>query len=99
MIELFLTVCLCVQEPAVPVQPLQFSVTHDGAAGESIDGRLYIMLTKGKLPLIGGPNLMRAEPFFALDVKDWNADIPLVLDDNADAMAPLKLIIKTMIYF
>ena len=90
MIELFLTVCLCVQEPAVPVQPLQFSVTHDGAAGESIDGRLYIMLTKGKVPPIGGPNWMRAEPFFALDVEDWNADIPLVLDDNADAMAPMS---------
>jgi len=90
MIELFLSLCLTVQEPAVSVQPLQFSVTHDGGAGESIDGRLFIMLTKGKLPLIGGPNWFNAEPFFALDVEDWDANTPLVVGESADAMEPMN---------
>ena len=90
MIELILAFCLHVQEPQVAAQPLQFSATHDGAAGESIDGRLYIMLTEGKLPLIGGPNWFNAEPFFAVDVDDWKANTPLMLGDNADAMAPMS---------
>ncbi|MBT4530114.1 MAG: hypothetical protein HOC27_02825 [Phycisphaerae bacterium] len=90
MIELFLAACLSIQEPEVSVQPLQFSVTHDGAAGESIDGRLYIMLTKGKVPLIGGPNWFNPEPFFALDVKNWSANTPLSLDNNVDAMTPMS---------
>lgn len=92
MIELILALCLNVQEPPIispPKVQLQFSVTHDGTSGESIDGRLYVMLTKGKLPLIGGPNWFKAEPFFALDVKDWKANAPLVLDKTADAMVPM----------
>ena len=93
--ELFLALCVYAQEPPksleqVPlVQPLQFSVTHDGSAGESIDGRVYIMLTKGKLPLIGGPNWFNAEPFYALDVVQWEAGTPLVLGEKADSMEPM----------
>ncbi|MGY8752342.1 MAG: alpha/beta hydrolase-fold protein [Phycisphaerales bacterium] len=95
MMELFLALCVYAQEPPksleqVPlVQPLQFSVTHDGSAGESIDGRVYIMLTKGKLPLIGGPNWFNAEPFYALDVVQWEAGTPLVLGEKADSMEPM----------
>ena len=92
MIDLFLALCLSVQDPPTilpPKVPLQFSVTHDGAAGNSIDGRLYVMLTKGKLPLIGGPNWFKPEPFFALDVKGWEANTPLILDETADAMVPM----------
>lgn len=47
MIDLLLAVCMSVQEPVVSAEPLRFSVTHDGAAGEFIDGRVYIMLTEG----------------------------------------------------
>ena len=90
MIELFIALCLTVQEPAASVQPLQFSVTHDGGAGESIDGRLFIMLTKGKLPLISGPNWFNTEPFFALDVEDWDANTALVLGESAGTMEPMS---------
>ncbi|MDP7004730.1 MAG: alpha/beta hydrolase-fold protein [Phycisphaerales bacterium] len=86
MIELLLATFLCVQEPVVIEAPLQFSVSHAGAAGKSIDGRLYVMLTKGKTPLLGGPNWFNPEPFFAIDVVDWEVGEPLVIDENADGM-------------
>ena len=89
MIDLLLAVCISVQEPVVSAEPLRFSVTHDGAAGESIDGRVYIMLTEGKLPLINGPNWFNAEPFYAIDVEGWTANTPLVFDEYADAMEPM----------
>jgi hypothetical protein len=66
-----------------PQAPLQFSVTHDGDGGELVSGRLYIMLTKGKTPLIGGPNWMHAEPFYSLDVDNWAKDTPLIVSQNA----------------
>ena len=92
MIPLFLILCFVFQEPAVPTQPLQFSVTHNGSVGESIDGRLFVMLTKGTMPRVGGPDWFNTEPFFAIDVEGWQADTPLVLDDSADAMAPMSQI-------
>nr|MBC8523317.1 hypothetical protein [PVC group bacterium] len=67
--------------------PLHFSVTHDGVGGDEVSGRIYIMLTKGKTPLIGGPNWMRPEPFFALDVEDWEKNTPLIISDNSDNMS------------
>ncbi len=66
MISLLLAICVGFQEPVSHEKPLQFSVTHDGAVGESLDGRLYIMLTRGNLPLIGGPNWFNPEPFLHL---------------------------------
>ncbi len=66
--------------------PLKFLITHDGSVGESLDGRVYVMLTKGKVPPIGGPNWWNPEPFFAMDVTDWETGTPLVIDDSADAM-------------
>ena len=62
MISLFITLCFVFQEPAVVVQPLQFLVTHNGSAGDSIDGRLFVLLTEGTLPRIGGPDWFNAEP-------------------------------------
>lgn len=90
MIELLLSLCICIQEPTAPVQPLQFSVTHDGTIDDSIDGRLFIMLTQGKLPLIAGPNWFNAEPFFAIDVKGWESGTPIIVDASADAYVPMS---------
>lgn len=93
MIYVILASVLCLQNvqgvPSMePVQtdPLQFSVTHDGSAGESLDGRVYIMLTRRKVPPIGGPNWWNPEPFFAVDVEDWSAGTPLLINDDADKM-------------
>ena len=72
--------------PETKHTPLHFSVTHDGSVAESLDGRVYIMLTQGHLPPIGGPNWWRPEPFFAVEVQDWKTGEVLVLDDSADAM-------------
>jgi hypothetical protein len=67
--------------------PLQFSVTHNGDGGDVVSGRLYIMLTKGRIPLIGGPNWMNAEPFYSVDVENWVKDTPLIVSDNARNMS------------
>ena len=63
MIEYFLACCLCTQEATVEQPPLTFSITHDGALDESLTGRVYVMLTRGRLPLLGGPNWFKPEPF------------------------------------
>ena len=76
---------LPVVEPTIA--PLQFSVTHDGDGDDVVSGRLYIMLTKGQIPLIGGPNWMRAEPFYSLDVENWAKDTPLIVSQNARNMS------------
>lgn len=100
MLTLIVTSILCLQAtqsrqlptgplvhptPVVP-SPLQFSITHDGLVGESLDGRVYVMLTKGRVPPIGGPNWWKPEPFFALDVEAWKVGTPLLIADQADAM-------------
>jgi len=86
---IFASVLLAAPLPAIdPAEsPLQFSVTHDGDLGDQVSGRLYIMLTRGRVPLIGGPNWMRPEPFFALDVENWKKDTPIIVSDNADNMS------------
>ena len=86
MIEYFLACCLCTQEATVEQSPLTFSITHDGALDESLTGRVYVMLTRGRLPLIGGPNWFKPEPFFAIDVDGWQATEPLVIAENAASM-------------
>ena len=90
MISLLFTVMALVQEGSPPVQevnvPLQFSVTHDGVIGETLSGRVYVMLTKGRFPRMSGPDWFHPEPFFAIDVVDWQAETPLILAEKADAM-------------
>ena len=65
---------------------LQFVITHNGSVGEELSGRVYIMLSRKKVPLLGGPDWFNPEPFFALDVENWEADSPLRIGANADAM-------------
>jgi len=65
---------------------LQFSITHDGSVGESLDGRVYVMLTKRRVPPVAGPDWWNPEPFFALDVQGWNANELVLVGDEADAM-------------
>ena len=90
MIGFLLAATIIVQKGVLPIPkvdaPLQFSVTHDGTVSESLSGRVYVMLTRGRVPRIGGPDWFHPEPFFALDVESWKAGTPLVLAENADAM-------------
>ena len=65
---------------------LQFKITHDGIAGEELTGRVYVMLSKSRRPLLGGPDWFNPEPFFAIDVENWEAGKPLVVAGNADGM-------------
>ena len=66
--------------------PLQFSVTHDGLIGDSLNGRVYVMLTEGRFPRMSGPDWFDPEPFFAIDVEEWQAEMPLIFAENVDAM-------------
>lgn len=87
MLTLLLAVVTAVQVvPSGVNAPLQFSVTHDGVIGESLSGRVYVMLTKGRFPRMSGPDWFNPEPFFAVDVVDWQVDSPLILAEKADAM-------------
>jgi hypothetical protein len=65
---------------------LQFLITHNGTVGDELTGRVYVMLSKNRIPLLGGPNWNNPEPFFALDVENWEADTPLRIGENADSM-------------
>ncbi|MDP7008867.1 MAG: alpha/beta hydrolase [Phycisphaerales bacterium] len=75
-----------VPEPETEVRPLEFSVTHHGDVGDVVSGRLYIMLTKGKVPLIGGPNWFNPEPFYSVEVEDWEKDTPLIVSEQAKGL-------------
>jgi len=67
-----------------PVAPLEFVVTYDGAITEGYTGRVYVMLsTSAQVEPRRGPAWGNPAPFFALDVKDWKPDTPLVFDDGA----------------
>ncbi len=90
MLSVLLSTFVFLQDAPTPMvdakAPLQFVVTHDGRLGETLDGRVYVMLTKGRVPPVGGPNWWNPEPFFAIDVEEWGSDEPLLIDDSADAM-------------
>jgi hypothetical protein len=88
MLSVFFTFLCVLQAPVVtaPVATVEFAITHDGAVGESLDGRVYVMLTQGRVPPVSGPNWWNPEPFFAVDVQDWSAGDVLLVDDSADRM-------------
>ena len=52
MLSVFFTSLCVLQAPVVtaPVATVEFAITHDGAVGESLDGRVYVMLTQGRVP-------------------------------------------------
>lgn len=65
--------------------PLQFRLTFDPAISQQpFNGRVYVMLSTKPIPsLRGAPNWFKPEPMFALDVKDWKPNEPLILGSNA----------------
>jgi pimeloyl-ACP methyl ester carboxylesterase len=68
-----------------PSRPLAFRVTFDRrVSAQPFTGRVYVMLSKQDVSeLRFGPNWVRPDPFFAIDVKDWQPGQPLVLDGKA----------------
>ena len=74
------------QSVASEPKSLQFSITHNGAIAEKLSGRVYVMMTKGAIPPLGGPDWWNPEPFFAQDVEDWMSGEPLIINHSADNM-------------
>src|SRR5690349_11338376 len=70
---------------APQAQPLEFRLTFDrSVSAQPFTGRVYVMLFKEDVKeLRSGPNWFQPDPFFAQDVKDWQAGQPLVLNGKA----------------
>lgn len=73
--------------------PLKFTLTYAPSVADTFTGRVYLMFGNGPGEPRRGPNWFGPAPFFAMDVKDWKPDQPLVFDDAAIAFpAPLSAI-------
>jgi S-formylglutathione hydrolase FrmB len=78
--------------PAQDPKPLEFHVTFDPSVSKDpFTGRILVMLSRRPQSTPRpGPDWFNTEPFFAVDVKDWKPETPLVI--GADALGyPMKL--------
>jgi hypothetical protein len=81
---------LALEEAIKPVTPtgrragLDFLLTYDDTVTDTFTGRVYVMTSTGGggEPRLG-PDWFNTAPFFALDVRDWKPDTPLVFDSDA----------------
>jgi len=73
-------------------RPLEFSLTFDPAVSkEPFTGRVFVMLSRRPITAPkAGPEWFNTEPFFAVDVRDWKPNVPLVVGANALGY-PIKL--------
>ncbi len=76
---LFVVAPATAQEPT----PLQFAVTYDEAITDSFSGRVYVMLGSADREPRFGPSWSNTDPFFAIDVENWQPGAPLVFTDAA----------------
>jgi S-formylglutathione hydrolase FrmB len=64
--------------------PARIEITLDqGVAPAPIDGRLYVFLSQRAGEPMRGPDWFRPEPFFRLDVSDFEPEETRVVDDRA----------------
>ena len=92
--------CLLLLTLSVPAlaeenKPLTFQVTLERNASETCSGRLLVMLTtRANAEPRQGPNWFKPEPFFAVDVKNWEPGTSRTLSANAvscpEPLAKLK---------
>jgi S-formylglutathione hydrolase FrmB len=76
------------------VNPLRISVSYDPAIDSSFTGRVYVLFATQGEPR-RGPAWVAPAPFFAVDVKDWKPDTPLIFDDSAISFpAPISSLEK-----
>lgn len=72
---------------AAPVsgEALKFRVRWEADAGQGpVNGRLYVFLSQTSLQPRLGPNWFRPEPFFGLDVQEFQPGSTRDLDEQAD---------------
>jgi hypothetical protein len=81
---------LALEEAIKPVTPtgrhagLDFVLTYDDTVTDNFTGRVYVITsTDGRGEPRFGPSWFNTAPFFALEVRDWKPNTPLVLGDNA----------------
>ncbi|HVP73050.1 MAG TPA: alpha/beta hydrolase-fold protein [Phycisphaerales bacterium] len=73
------------QDARPAAAPLTFSLTYAPSVCDSYTGRVYLMFGAGPGEPRNGPSWFGPAPFFAVDVKDWKPDTPLIFDDKAIA--------------
>jgi len=83
---------ICRIEPILAADPLRFRVQLDAdVAAGPIDGRLFVFLSQGRNPPRPSEfNWARTEPFFGLEVRDFQPGTSRQIDDRADGY-PCKL--------
>jgi pimeloyl-ACP methyl ester carboxylesterase len=81
----FLLLLLTPATATAQTRPLELRLTFDRRVmAQPFSGRVYVMLFKQEVKdLRSGPDWFQTDPFFALDVKSWQPDQPLILDGKA----------------
>jgi hypothetical protein len=76
------TACLCLTAPA---RALDFELSFDRKVSASpFTGRVFVLLSRSQVRDVPtGPNWFAPEPFFAVDVRDWQPETPLRVKDSA----------------
>jgi hypothetical protein len=74
-----------------PASTSSIEVQLPSSAGESVSGRLLVLTSRrdGREPRFG-PDWFGPEPFFGLEVRDWQPGTTITIDDQADGF-PGKL--------
>ncbi len=73
-----------IASPTLPqTAPLKFAVTYDAPITNSYTGRVYIMLSRSDREPRFGPSWVNTDPFFAIDVENWQPGAALVFTDAA----------------
>jgi hypothetical protein len=78
--------------PTPSPAPLTFNITYDSSITGSFTGRVYVMFSSSGMgePRFG-PSWFGDDPFFAVDVRNWQSNTPLVVDDKSVGFpAPLS---------
>ena len=80
-----LSLTSCGRNPRDITTKIEFHVQYAGnVTGGPVNCRVYVILDKNidRSPRYG-PSIFSPEPFFAMDVEDWEPGETVVLDNNA----------------
>ena len=88
---LALVLVLAITRSAAAEQPLEFRLTFaKQALATPFTGRVFVVASKAQLrDAPPGVNWFKPEPFFAMDVKDWQPETPLTFQAQHSFPEPL----------
>ena len=82
---IIVTVLILLSQARLVAAPLEFHLRFDeSVSAKPFSGRVYVLMSKKKVTTLpNGPRWFKTEPFFALDVKDWQPGQVKVIDAKA----------------